>query len=257
MKNGFTLVELSIVLVIIGLLIGGLLVGQSLIESAKINAQVQQLSQFDTSVSLFHEKFQALPGDSTHFGGNGDGAIARIGGGGATFTDSSNWDVNGFDDEIANFWSSLFPDSYEGKSYSTFTIIPEGGKQAPSARMNSNDAVIVAMSHANSGGFRADLVNIRNHYVMMTETNFLSNNIFRSGSSGQRAAKPIELYALDYKMDDKGADSGFIAAASVNHSSYRVGQLFNCSTGANYNTTNDSYDCIPFIRMGGSLGFGY
>jgi len=35
--SGFTLVELSIVLVIIGLLISGILVGQSLTESAQIN----------------------------------------------------------------------------------------------------------------------------------------------------------------------------------------------------------------------------
>ena len=46
-KSGFTLVELSIVLVIIGLLIGGILVGQSLIESAKMNSFVRQVQQID------------------------------------------------------------------------------------------------------------------------------------------------------------------------------------------------------------------
>jgi prepilin-type N-terminal cleavage/methylation domain-containing protein len=42
-KLGFTLVELAITLVIVGLLIGGILAGQSLIDSAKINSQIQQL----------------------------------------------------------------------------------------------------------------------------------------------------------------------------------------------------------------------
>jgi len=62
-RRGFTLVELSIVLVIIGLLIGGILVGQSLISSAKIKAQVQQIQQFDIATSTFKAKFAQIPGD--------------------------------------------------------------------------------------------------------------------------------------------------------------------------------------------------
>ncbi len=75
MKNGFTLVELSIVLVIIGLLIGGILVGQSLIDSAKINQAVRQIQQYDIAVSNFQERFRQLPGDSNLFAdaGNNDG----------------------------------------------------------------------------------------------------------------------------------------------------------------------------------------
>lgn len=63
MKKGFTLVELSIVLVIIGLLIGGLLVGQSLIDSARINKIGRDVSQYKVLVAQFQNKFKCLPGD--------------------------------------------------------------------------------------------------------------------------------------------------------------------------------------------------
>ena len=53
MKKGFTLVELSIVLVIIGLLIGGILVAQSMIHTAKIQNTVRLIQQMDTAVSNF------------------------------------------------------------------------------------------------------------------------------------------------------------------------------------------------------------
>ena len=39
-SGGFTLIELSIVLVIIGLLVGGVLVGQDLIRAAGVRAQI-------------------------------------------------------------------------------------------------------------------------------------------------------------------------------------------------------------------------
>ena len=67
MKKGFTLVELSIVLVIIGLLIGGILVGQSLIDSAKVNRIVSDLKQYEVAVIQFYSKFKSYPGDAQFF----------------------------------------------------------------------------------------------------------------------------------------------------------------------------------------------
>ena len=64
MKKGFTLVELSIVLVIIGLLIGGVLVAQSLIDSAKIQSTIKILGQSDIAISNFKDRYRQLPGDT-------------------------------------------------------------------------------------------------------------------------------------------------------------------------------------------------
>lgn len=85
-KKGFTLIELSIVLVIIGLLIGGILVAQSMIETTKVNSLINQFRQYQIGANLFRSTYKAWPGDfdkaSTVFGtgicglncnGTGDG----------------------------------------------------------------------------------------------------------------------------------------------------------------------------------------
>lgn len=59
----FTLLELSIVLVIIGLLIGGIIVGQSLIHQSHIRAQLSDIERINTSVNAFKLKYHCLPGD--------------------------------------------------------------------------------------------------------------------------------------------------------------------------------------------------
>ena len=71
-KKGFTLVELSIVLVIIGLLIGGILVGQSLVDSARVNKEAQKITQWSVAIIQFKEKFKQDPGDSILFPNPGD-----------------------------------------------------------------------------------------------------------------------------------------------------------------------------------------
>ena len=63
LKAGFTLVELSIVLVIIGLIIGGVLVGRDLISAATVRAQISQIEKYNAAVNTFRGKYGYLPGD--------------------------------------------------------------------------------------------------------------------------------------------------------------------------------------------------
>jgi len=62
-QTGFTLVEISIVLVIIGLLIGGVLRGQEIINSAKVKNLAQDFRNVQTILYAYQDKFRALPGD--------------------------------------------------------------------------------------------------------------------------------------------------------------------------------------------------
>ena len=88
-QAGFTLVELSIVLVIIGLIVGGVLVGQDMIKAAEIRATVAQIEKYNSALNTFRDKFNGYPGDltltlATNFGftGVGSGADAHSDGDG-------------------------------------------------------------------------------------------------------------------------------------------------------------------------------
>lgn len=65
-SRGFTLVELSIVLVIIGLISAGILVGRDLMTSAAINSSIKQHETFVAAVYAFRDKYDCLPGDCVH-----------------------------------------------------------------------------------------------------------------------------------------------------------------------------------------------
>jgi prepilin-type N-terminal cleavage/methylation domain-containing protein len=85
-RGGFTLIELSIVLVIIGLVVGSVLVGQDLIRAAYVRATISQIEKYDTAANTFYGKYGYLPGDitataaqsfgfDTNLAGNGNGLI--------------------------------------------------------------------------------------------------------------------------------------------------------------------------------------
>ena len=62
-KSGFTLIELSIVLVIIGLLIGGIIAGKELIRSSELNSVVAEYQGYRIALVNFRAKYDAIPGD--------------------------------------------------------------------------------------------------------------------------------------------------------------------------------------------------
>ena len=62
-QQGFTLIEIAIVLVIIGLLLGGVLKGQELITAARVRNLAAQLDGVKIAYLGFQDRYRSLPGD--------------------------------------------------------------------------------------------------------------------------------------------------------------------------------------------------
>ncbi|MDR0528144.1 MAG: prepilin-type N-terminal cleavage/methylation domain-containing protein [Zoogloeaceae bacterium] len=92
-QQGFTLVEIAIVLVIIGLLLGGVLKGQELIVQARIRNVINDLNGISAAVYAYQDRYRALPGDERSAmvagrwqdlsGGDGDGLVCGAYNGGS------------------------------------------------------------------------------------------------------------------------------------------------------------------------------
>ena len=83
--DGFSLMEISIVLLIIGILTTGILKGRDLIEAAQVRAVVNDYQNLQTVFESYVNSYGALPGDDatanekfqTASNGDGDGAISE------------------------------------------------------------------------------------------------------------------------------------------------------------------------------------
>ena len=64
-QQGFTLVEIAIVLVIIGLLLGGILRGQELIQGARVRNIIDQQNGIKAAFFGFQDRYRGIPGDLT------------------------------------------------------------------------------------------------------------------------------------------------------------------------------------------------
>jgi len=96
-QQGFTLIEIAIVLVIIGLLLGGVLKGQELIQNARVRNIISQQDGVKAAYFGFQDRYRGIAGDYTAAlaalnipgmavcpagavcGGDGDGLIEAAG----------------------------------------------------------------------------------------------------------------------------------------------------------------------------------
>jgi prepilin-type N-terminal cleavage/methylation domain-containing protein len=234
---GFTLIELSIVLVIIGLIVGGVLVGQDLIRAAYVRAQISQIEKFNTAANTFYGKYQALPGDmnlttaqasgfatvwsGTARGacggwGDGNGVIEGYGGNGAACGTPTGSGA-GQNGETIQFWEelsianglnlNLIEGSYMGAQVGGVNTVIGMPAFFPTAKIGRGNYIF-----AWSGGPYYATGNGTNYFEISIPISIASyNNV--STSSGLTVA---EAYNIDRKTDDGFPQSGNVTALTIN-----------------------------------------
>ena len=216
-QQGFTLVEIAIVLVIVSLILGGIIKGQELLGSARVRAISNEINNTRTAWYAFQDRFNALPGDFSQ----GD---ARIGTsvGGVGNTDGSG-DGDGRVDsrkEVGLVWDHLseagfISGEYNGQEVDSLTDLACDGSICP----------------ANPYSGRYKIV-----YGNQAQGSTVSSHEFFTGDN-----LPVNiLLQLDTKLDDGNPIDGDFRS----HSSTSA----NCVSGNSWNITVDAVSCGGVMR---------
>lgn len=216
MQRGFSLVELSIVLVILGLLTGGILAGQSLIRASELRSVSTEYQRYRAAVNTFRDKYFALPGDMTNAqsfwgiahatpatcittasttaltcNGNGDGMISPSTGSNEYFR---------FWQHLAN--AGLIEGSYDGITHGGSDWSAVLGTNAPRSKLGNTGWSLyyyATFPIANLNIFEGEYGSMMTLGAQMTDSHTYG-----------AALKPEEAWNIDTKMDDGKPGKGLV-----------------------------------------------
>jgi prepilin-type N-terminal cleavage/methylation domain-containing protein len=258
MRHGFSLIELSIVLVILGLLTGGILAGQSLIRAAELRSVTSDVVRYSTAIQTFRDKYFALPGDmrnATSFwqsaggdgsnaacdalvsssspavcNGNGDGAIE--GNGAINFNERFYaWK------ELAN--AGLVEGTYQGRSNAgSGSPIIAPGIDTPRPKL-SNTGYTFAYATAQYG----------NTEVYDGPYGFNTIYIQPANASGSRPFRPEEAWNIDTKLDDGKPAYGKLYVGKATGTYMPGCSTTDVASTAEYNLQNTNLLCGMWVAQ--------
>jgi prepilin-type N-terminal cleavage/methylation domain-containing protein len=231
--SGFTLIELSIVLVIIGLIIGGVLVGQDMISAAQLRQSISQIGQYNSAVNTFRAKYNAIPGDIT---GTATGQAAAFG----MFTETTlggqagHGDGNGLIEadldgnaggsglayiavgETLSFWRHLTDTNLVGGAFgiSGPSMLNAANGQATGPGTVTN--IMQSLPPTKIGRGTTYIVyseNGLNYYQIIDALSIVAST--GAYGFGTNALTPTESFIIDSKMDDGAPNTGTVRARGL------------------------------------------
>jgi prepilin-type N-terminal cleavage/methylation domain-containing protein len=219
-RHGFSLVELSIVLVIIGLLVGGVLAGRSLIRASEIRSVITDIDRYNTAQLAFRDKYFALPGDITNataFWGAAPDCTAQTASGQATCNGDGDGNImhgstTNNRPEMFLFWqhlnnAGLIEGAYDGvRGPGTYGASSVAGVNSPATRVGKGCVSVIRAQNFSP-------------YVMnpapTSKNGFILGSIFSTSNPDYcygSLLRPEEAWSIDTKADDGIATSGHVYA---------------------------------------------
>lgn len=224
LNYGFTLVELSIVLVLISLLVAAVMSGQKLVQHSKLQNLIKEIREFDSGISGFKDKFHYYPGDFP------EADIYWPLASPDAVNGNKNWQIETGED--LQFWKQLalagfISGSYTGTTSGTHVI----GTNAPKSIIQGGGyQVLYASSYYNTTG---------NTLMFGSMINNTAGNI------DGKILSPQDAYTIDIKIDDGLAAGGNLYTAQGNGVSTCVSAAYNDTT-ATYILSDTTISCRMF-----------
>jgi prepilin-type N-terminal cleavage/methylation domain-containing protein len=260
-SHGFTLLEVSIVIVIIGLLTGAVLAGQDLVRAAQLRSVVNEFHTYKTAVYNFRDKYGGIPGDFARaerfWGTMSTGTCPNAIGG--TGTQTCNGDGDGRierngsvsrSNETFTFWqqlanSGLIEGRFTGIAGSGSTNDSEVGLNAPPSKLDGTGwSVGYYASDGNSPPTYFTLAApYRNSFIIGIDSPNFQTSL--------PALRPEEAWNIDQKVDDGFPASGKIISIYWNNLCTEAvdGTPATDDLNAVYRVTDSSVQCaLCFIR---------
>jgi prepilin-type N-terminal cleavage/methylation domain-containing protein len=249
-QNGFTLIEISIVLVVIGLIVGGIVIGQSLSRTAQLQSVTSDITRFTQATQLFKEKYKYLPGDmptaesfwgsdtscpNTPYTATPHTAVCNGNGDGRINTNYNTTD--GY--ERFRAWQELSDAGMIAGSYT--------GVSGTASQVDSLIGINVPASSISGAGYTLIYYNMPNGDFQnwpIVGHMFEFGGATGTGSWGA-AITPTEAFTIDSKIDDGMPATGHVLSSGPT--------LTNCNTSsvqatARYNTAYTGVACgLVFI----------